>query len=197
MLIGFVNQSLKKYTGMRLSEIAKSRGCDPIDTIMDLIIEDRSRIETVYFWMSEDNIKKQLVKPWVSIGSDGSSMAPEGVFLKSSNHPRAYGNTARFLGHYVREMGLMPLEEAVRRLTFLPAQNLRIQSRGLLKPDYFADVVIFDPDKVEDRATYENPHQFSVGVEHVFVNGVQVLDSGEHTGAYPGMVVDGPGKAGI
>ena len=193
ILIGFTNEKLKKYTGKKLSDIARDRGVDPEDAIMDLIIEDRSRIETVYFWMCEDNIKKQLVRPWVSIGSDGSSMAPEGVFLKSSNHPRAYGNTARFLGKYVRDFGLMPLEEAIRRLTSLPAHNLRVKQRGLLKPDYFGDVVIFDPDKVEDRATYENPHQFSVGVEHVFVNGTQVLDSGEHTGALPGRVVLGPG----
>lgn len=195
LLIGFKNPQLKKYTGLSLTEIARQRNSSPEDTIMDLVVEDRSRIETVYFWMNEDNIKKQIVKPWISIGSDGSSMAPEGNFLKSSNHPRAYGNTARFLGKYVRDFGLMSLEEGIRRLTSLAAHNLRIEKRGQLKPGYFADIVVFDLADIKDNATYDNPHQYSSGVYQVFVNGSQVLKDGEHTGAKPGVVVLGPGAS--
>ncbi len=189
LLVGF--KKLKQYTGKTLAQVSKERGTSPEETMMDLVIEDESRVETVYFLMCEENIEKQLKKPWVSVGSDGSSLAAEGVFLKSSNHPRAYGNVARFLGHYVRDRNLMPLEEAVRRLSGLPASNLRLTSRGALRPGYFADVVVFDPATIADRATFDNPHQYSVGVHHVFVNGEQVLRDGEHTGAKPGRVIVG------
>jgi N-acyl-D-amino-acid deacylase len=143
--------------------------------------------------MSEDNVKRQIALPWVSFGSDASSMAAEGVFLKTSTHPRAYGNFARLLGKYVRDEHVIPLEEAIRKLTSLPADTLRIRERGRLEPNYFADVVIFDPATIADRATYEKPHQYAVGMRQVFVNGVQVLRDGEHTGARPGRVVRGPG----
>ena len=161
---------------------------------MDLVLEDRSRIGTIYFLMSEDNIKKQIRQPWVSFGSDAASIAPEGVFLKSSAHPRAYGNFARLLGKYVREEKAISLAEAVRRLSGLPATNLGLDRRGFLKEGMFADVVVFDPQTIADRATFENPHQLAVGVKHVFVNGVQVLKDGEHTGAKPGRALWGPGK---
>ena len=170
------------------------RGKDPVETIMDLILEDRSRVGTVYFLMSEENIKKELRQSWVSLGSDGASMAPEGVFLKSSTHPRAYGNFARLLGKYVREEKVISLTEAVRRLSGLPATNLGLDGRGFLKIGMFADVVVFDPATIADRATFESPHQYSVGVKHVFVNGVQVLKDGEHTGATPGRALWGPGR---
>ena len=170
------------------------RGKDVVETIMDLILEDRSRVGTVYFLMSEENIKKELRQPWVSLGSDGASMAPEGVFLKSSTHPRAYGNFARLLGKYVREEKVISLTEAVRRLTGLPATNLGLDQRGFVRTGMFADVVVFDPQTIADRATFENPHQYAVGVKHVFVNGVQVLKDGEHTNAKPGRALWGPGK---
>ena len=170
------------------------RGTSPIETIMDLMLEDRSRVDAVYFLMSEENIKRQLAQPWVSLGSDESSTAPEGVFLKSSQHPRAYGNFARLLGHYVREEKLMSLTEAIRRLTGLPATNLGLKGRGFLKPGMFADVLVFDPQKIADRATFEKPQQYAVGMKDVFVNGVQVLKDGEHTGATPGRALSGPGR---
>jgi N-acyl-D-amino-acid deacylase len=160
---------------------------------MDLVVEDGSRVQVVYFLMSEDNVRRQMRLPWVSFGSDASSMAPEGVFVKTSTHPRAYGNFARVLGKYVRDEQVIPLEEAIRKLTSLPAATLRIKERGQLTPGYLADVVVFDPKAIGDRATYEQPHQYSTGVRHVFVNGVQVLKDGEHTGAKPGRVVRGPG----
>jgi N-acyl-D-amino-acid deacylase len=160
---------------------------------MDLIIEDDSRVGTIYFMMDENNVRRQIKLPWVSFGSDAESPAPEGVFLKSNTHPRAYGNVAKLLGQYVREEKLIPMEEAVRKLAALPAANLKIKNRGMLKPGYYADVVIFDPAKIQDHATYEKPHQYSTGMVHVFVNGVQVLKDGEHTGAMPGQVVLGPG----
>ena len=160
---------------------------------MDLVVLDGSRVGTVYFLMSEDNIRKQIPLPWLSFGSDAEAAAPEGVFLKSNPHPRAYGNFARLLGKYVREEKLISLEEAIRRLTTLPAANLKIQRRGKLAPGYFADVVVFDPSKVADHATFEQPHQYATGMAQVFVNGVQVLKDGEHTGAKPGRVVRGPG----
>ena len=160
---------------------------------MDLVIEDGSRVGTIYFLMSEDNIRKQIKLPWLSFGSDAGSPAPEGAFLKSNDHPRAYGNVARLLGKYVRDEKVIPLEEAIRKLTSLPATNLKIKERGWLKPGYFADVVVFDPAKVQDHATFEKPHQYSTGMVHVFVNGAQVLKDGDHTGAKPGMVVYGPG----
>jgi len=181
--------------GQRRTE-SQSRSFDVIiiETIMDLVLEDRSRIGTIYFLMSEDNIKKQIRQPWVSFGSDAASIAAEGVFLKSSAHPRAYGNFARLLGKYVREEKVISLAEAVRRLTGLPATNLGLDHRGFLKPGMFADVVVFDPQTITDRATFQTPHQYAVGVKHVFVNGVQVLKDGEHTGAKPGKALWGPGK---
>ena len=169
------------------------RNKDPWDTVLDLILEDRTRIGVVFFLMSEDNVKKQLKLPWVSFGSDAASMAPEGIFLKASTHPRAYGNFARWLGHYVRDEKLVPLTEAIRRLTGLPATNLGLSGRGFLKPGMYADVVVFDPATIADRATFEKPHQYSVGVRHVLVNGVPVLKDGEHTGALPGRALKGPG----
>jgi N-acyl-D-amino-acid deacylase len=194
LLVGFRTEALKPLTGKTLAEVAKMRGKDPIETIMDLVYEDRSRVGTVYFMMSEENIKKQLRQPWVSLGSDAASMAPEGAFLRSSTHPRAYGNFARLLGKYVREEKVITLQEAVRRLSGLPATNLELDHRGFLKVGMFADVVVFDPVTIGDRATFENPHQYSVGVKHVLVNGIQVLKDGEHTGAKPGRALWGSGK---
>ena len=193
LLAGFKSDALKPLTGKTLAEVAAMRGKSPEETAMDLVIEDHSRVGTIYFLMWEDNIRKQIKLPWVSFGSDAGSEAPEGVFLKSNPHPRAYGNVARLLGKYVRDEKLIPLEEAIRRLTLLPATNLHIQQRGFLKAGYYADVVVFDPATVQDHATYERPHQYATGVVHVFVNGVQVLKDGEHTGAKPGRVVRGPG----
>jgi N-acyl-D-amino-acid deacylase len=190
---GFKQDSLKYLTGKRLSEIAKMRGKSPEETVLDLIIQDHSRIEVIYFLMSEDNVKKQLQLPYMSLGSDAPSMAPEGVFLKSSTHPRAYGNFARMIGHYVRDEKLMPLEEAIRKMSGLPAQQLHIKKRGTLEVGNFADVIIFDPAKVNDVASYEKPHQLSTGMTDVFVNGTQVLKDGGHTGAKPGRAVFGPG----
>ena len=194
LLVGFRTEALKPLIGKTLAEAARLRGKDPIETIMDLVYEDHSRVQTVYFMMSEENIKKQLRQPWVSLGSDAASMAPEGAFLRSSTHPRAYGNFARLLGKYVREEKVITLQEAIRRLSGLPATNLGLDHRGFLKEGMFADVVVFDPATIADRATYESPHQYSVGVKHVFVNGIQVLKDGEHTGAKPGRALWGPGK---
>jgi N-acyl-D-aspartate/D-glutamate deacylase len=191
LLIGFKNQALRVYTGKTLGEVAKLRGKSLQDTAMDLVIEDGSRVEVVYFVMSEDNIKRQIQQPWVSFGSDAAFMSAEGVFLKTSTHPRTYGNFARLLGKYVRDEHVIPLEEAIRRLTSLPADNLRIKDRGRLAAGQFADVVVFDPKAIADRATYEQPHQYAVGVRDVWVNGTQVLKDGEHTGAKPGRVVRG------
>ena len=193
LLVGFRDPSLRSYIGKTLGQVATERGKEPWETAIDLVIEDRSRVEAVYFMISEDNIKKQIPLPWVSFGSDAGSMAPEGVFLDASTHPRAYGNVARLLGKYVREEKLIPLEEAIRRLTTLPAENLGITDRSKLAAGYFADVVVFDPATITDHATFEEPHQYSTGVKHVWVNGVQVLRSGEHTGATPGRVVRGKG----
>jgi N-acyl-D-amino-acid deacylase len=193
ILIAFKADSLKKYTGKTLAEVAKMRGTSPEETAMDLVIRDGTRVGTIYFLMSEENIRKELAKPWVSVGSDEGSYAPEGVFLESNPHPRAYGSFARILGKYSRDEKVIPLEEAVRRLTLLPATNLRIQRRGKLAPGYCGDVVVFDAAKIIDKATFDKPHQYSTGVVHVFVNGVQVLSDGEHTGAKPGRVVRGPG----
>src|SRR5262249_36483670 len=176
-----------------LAAVAKRRGQDPVETLMDLLVEDESRIGTVYFVIAEDNVRKLVRVPWVSFGSDEASQAPEGVFLKAFPHPRAYGNFARLLGRYVREEKLLSLEEAVRRLTHLPATNLGLDRRGLLKAGYFADVAVFDPRTIKDRATYELPHRYAVGVRHVLVNGVPVLKDGEHTGAKPGRALWGPG----
>ena len=189
LLVGFKNEKLKQYTGKSLAEVARLRGKPPEEVAMDLVIEDGSRVGTVYFLMSEENVRKQIKLPWVSFDSDAASLAPEGVFLKSNPHPRAYGNFARLLGKYVRDERLISLEDAVRRLTLFPAETLGIERRGALKKGYFADVVVFDPEKIQDHATFEEPHQYTTGVKHVFVNGVQVLKDGEHTGAKPGRVV--------
>lgn len=194
LLVGFNNDKLKPLTGKTLAEVAKMRGTSPQETAMDLVIEDNNRVGTIYFLMSEDNVRKQIKKPWVSFGSDEASLAPEGPFLKANPHPRAYGNVARLLGKYVRDEKIIPLEEAVRRLSSLPAENLKLRDRGALKEGYFADIVIFDPAKVEDHSTFEKPHQYSTGVRDVFVNGVRVLKDGEHTGVKPGQVVRGPGR---
>jgi len=196
VLVGFKNPELKKYTGVTLGQLAKLRGTAPADTAMDLVIEDGSRVGTVYFLMSEDNVRKQIALPWVSFGSDAGSNAAEGDFLKSSTHPRTYGNFARLLGKYVREEKVISLEEAVRKLTLLPATNLKITNRGRLAPGYFADVVIFDPNTIADLATFEKPHQYSTGMFHVLVNGVPVVTDGKHTGATPGRIVRGPGWRG-
>ncbi len=193
VLVGFRNDSLKPLTGKTLSEVARMRGKTPEETAMDLVIQDGSRVDAIYFLMSEENVRRQMAIPWVSFGSDAQALAPEGVFLKSSNHPRAYGNVARVLGHYVRDEKIIPLEAAIRRLTSLPAHNLKITNRGELKPGYFADIAVFDPRTVGDRATFESPRQYATGMTHVFVNGQQVLKNGVHTGAKPGMVVRGPG----
>jgi N-acyl-D-amino-acid deacylase len=193
LLVGFKTDALKPLTGKSLAEVARLRGKSPEETAMDLVVEDHTRIDTVYFLMSEDNVRRQVQIPWLSFGSDAGAPAPEGVFLKSNPHPRAYGNFARLLGRYVREEQLITLQEAVRKLTSLPAENLRIAQRGRLEPGYFADVVVFDPATIADHATFEAPHQLSTGVEQVFVNGVQVLRDGEHTNARPGQVVRGPG----
>src|SRR5213075_2107483 len=167
---------------------------DPIDTIMDLIAEDESRISTLYFIMSEENVRKELARPWISFGSDEASQAPEGVFLKSNPHPRAYGNFARVLGKYSRDEKVISLGEAIRRLSALPATNLGLDHRGFLKEGMFADVVVFDPAMIADRATFDKPHQYAVGMKQVFVNGRAVLKDGEHTGAKPGRALYGPGK---
>ena len=194
LLVGFKSDKLKPLTGKTLAEVAKMRGKDPIDTMMDLIAEDESRIGTIYFVMSEDNVKKELAKPWISFGSDEASQAPEPPFTKSNPHPRAYGNFARVLGKYVRDEKVIPMKEAIHRLSGLPATNLGLDHRGFVKEGMFADVVVFDPATIADRATFEKPHQYAVGVKHVFVNGVQVIKDGEHTGAKPGRALWGPGK---
>ena len=193
LLIELKNEKLKPLLGKSLAEVAKARGKSGEETVLDLIVEDDSRVSAAYFMMSEENIELGLKQPWVSLGSDADAPAPEGVFLKSSSHPRTYGNFARFLGHYVRDRKLMPLEEGIHRLTGLPAQNWKLENRGCLKPGCFADIVIFDPSTIADHATYDKPMQYATGVGEVFVNGVQVLSGGEHTGAKPGRVVRGPG----
>jgi N-acyl-D-amino-acid deacylase len=194
LLVGFKSEKLKPLTGKTLAEVAKMRGQDPIEAIMNLIAEDESRIDTIYFMMSEENVKKELTKPWISFGSDEASQAPGGVFLKSNPHPRAYGNFARVLGKYVREEKVISLSQAVRRLSALPAANLGLAGRGLIREGMFADIVVFDPATIADRATFDKPHQYAVGMKHVFVNGQQVLKDGEHTGAKSGRALWGPGK---
>ncbi len=194
LLVGFKSDKLKPLTGKTLAEAAKSRGEDPVDTIMNLVLEDRSRVDTVYFMMSEENIRKEIVLPWVSFGSDAASMAPEPPFTKSSAHPRAYGNFARVLAKYVRDDKVLTMPDAIRKLSGLPATNLELDRRGFLKEGMFADVVVFDPAAIADRATFEKPHQYAVGVRQVFVNGSQVIKNGEHTGSKPGRALWGPGK---
>lgn len=196
MFIGFKNDELKKYMGKTLGEVAADRGQDPLDTIIDLVIEDGSRVGTVYFLMSEDNLKKQIRQPWVMFGSDAEAPAAEGKVLEDAVHPRTYGNVARLLGKYVRDEKVIPMEEAIRRLTLLPAQTLNIRDRGRLAPGYFADITIFDPAKIKDHATFDEPHHYSTGVRHVLVNGVPVVTDGKHTNATPGRAVRGPGWIG-
>jgi N-acyl-D-amino-acid deacylase len=193
LLLGFKTERLKALTGKTLAEVAKARGKSPEETAMDLVVEDGSRIQVAYFSMSEANVRREVALPWMSFGSDASSQAPEGVFLKSSTHPRAYGNFARLLGRFVREEKALPLQEAVRRLAALPASNLGLRDRGTLAPGKLADVVAFDPATIRDTATFEKPQSYAVGMRHVFVNGVQVLKDREHTGATPGRFVHGPG----
>jgi N-acyl-D-aspartate/D-glutamate deacylase len=196
LLLGFKQDSLKKYTGKTLAEVAKMRGTSAEETAMDLIVQDSTRITTAFFLMNEENVRKQVALPWMSFGSDEGSYIPEGNFLKSNPHPRAYGNFARVIGHYTRDEHLMPLEEAIRKLSKLPATNLKLKKRGELKIGNYADIVVFDPAKVNDLATFEKPQQFATGMIDVFVNGVQVLKNGEHTGATPGRFVKGPGYTG-
>ena len=194
LLVGFKSEKLKPLTGKTLAEVAKMRGKDPIDTAMDLIAEDESRISTVYYLMSEENVKKELRKPWISFGSDEASQAPEPPFTKSNPHPRAYGNFVRVLGKYARDEKVLSLSDAIHRLSGLPATNLGLDHRGFLKEGMFADVVVFDPATITDHATFEKPHQYATGMKHVFVNGMQVIKDGEHTGAKPGRALWGPGK---
>jgi N-acyl-D-amino-acid deacylase len=193
LLLDFARDSLKKFIGKTLAEVARIHGKSPEETALDLVIADSTRVGAAYFMMSEENVKRQIALPFMSFCSDAEAPAAEGIFLKSNTHPRAYGNFARLLGKYVREEKVIPLQEAIRRLTSLPASNLRIQKRGWLKPGYYADIAVFDPEKIRDHATFEQPHQYATGMVHVFVNGVQVLKNGEHTGARPGRVVRGPG----
>lgn len=196
ILVGFKNDSLKQYTGKTLAELAALRGNSPEETAMDLVVKDSSRVGTVYFLMSEDNVKRQIALPYMTFGSDAGAPSAEGVFLKSNPHPRAYGNFARLLGKYVRDEKVISLEEAIHRLTQLSAERLKIKKRGLLKPGYFADLVLFDPNSIQDHATFDKPHQYATGVHHVWVNGVQVLRSGEPTNAKAGRFVRGPGWTG-
>ena len=194
LLVGFKSDALKPLTGKTLAQVAAMRGKSAEETIMDLVAEDESRVATIYFLMSDENVAKQMRQPWISFGSDAESMAPEPPFTKSSTHPRAYGNFARLLGKYVREDKVLTLDDAVYRLTGLPAANLELDRRGFLREGMFGDVVVFDPATIADRATFDNPHQYAAGMRHVFVNGVQVLKDGEHTGAKPGRALWGPGK---
>ncbi len=193
ILIAFKNEKLKPLTGKTLAEVAAMRGTSPEDTMIDLVIEDDSRVGTAYFVMDEDNIRRNIAWPWTSVGSDAESLAPEGVFLQSNPHPRAYGCFARFFAKYVRDEKVISLADGIRRVTGLPAQNLRLKDRGRLAQGFMADVVVFDPAKIQDHATFAKPHQYSTGVADVLVNGVQVLRDGEHTGAKPGRFVRGPG----
>jgi N-acyl-D-amino-acid deacylase len=193
LLNSFKNPDLKHLTGKTLAEVAAMRGTSPVTTMMDLVVEDGSRVGAIYFLMSEENVKKKIAQPWMAFGSDAESMTPEGIFLLSNPHPRAYGTFARLLGKYVREEKIISLSEAIRRLTSFPAANLKIKDRGALKTGYFADVVIFDPAAIRDHATFAEPHQHAIGVQHVVVNGEVVLADGEMTGARPGRFVKGPG----
>lgn len=193
LLVGFRNEALRSYVGKTLAEVAAERESDPAQTAMDLVVEDDSRVQAVYFLMSETNIQRKLQKGWISFGSDAGAPATEGVFLESGPHPRTYGNFARVLGKYVRDEEVLPMEEAIRRMTSLPAANIGILERGELREGFYADVVVFDPERVIDNATFDDSHQYATGVLHVFVNGEQVLENGRHTGATPGRVVRGPG----
>jgi N-acyl-D-amino-acid deacylase len=196
LLIGFKTDKLKPLTGKTLAEVAKMRGVSPEDAAIDLVIEDHTRVGTAYFLMSEENVKLGLSQPWVNIGSDAEAPAPEGPFLLSNPHPRAYGTFARFLGRYVRDQKVATLQDAIRRLTRQPAESFKLKDRGCLDKGCYADIAVFDPAKINDLATFDKPHQYAVGMVHVFVNGTQVLRDGEHTGAKPGQVVRGPGWVG-
>jgi N-acyl-D-amino-acid deacylase len=196
LLTAFKSEKLKPMAGKTLAAVAVMRGKSPPQTAMDLVIEDDSRVGTIYFSMSEADVRRNAASPWVSLGSDAGCISPEGVFMKTLPHPRAYGTFARFLGKYVRDEKVATLEDAVRRLTSLPAGNLKLKQRGMLKAGYFADIVAFDPTKIRDHATFEKPAQYSTGVVHVFVNGVPVVKDGDHTSAKPGRVVRGPGWKG-
>ncbi|MEO5583531.1 MAG: D-aminoacylase [Saprospiraceae bacterium] len=193
LTVGYYNKNLRKYVGKTIAEIAKERGKSAAETILDLVIEDSSRVGMIYFLMSEENVKRNIKLPYVNFCSDAESIPNEGMFLENSTHPRAYGSFAKLLGKYVRDEKVIPMEEAIRKLTSQPCENLKIKRRGLLKQGYFADMVVFDPATIQDHATYEKPHQYSTGVDHVFVNGVQVIKDGEHTNAKPGRAVRGPG----
>ncbi len=196
LLVGFRNEQMRQFIGKTLAEIAADRNITAAEAVVDLIQEDNSRIQVVYFSMSEENIKKKLALPYMAICSDAGSYTNEGVFLEQSTHPRAYGSFSRLLGHFVRDEKVISLEEAIYKLTSLPATNLKLKNRGLLKTGYYADVVLFDADKIKDNATFANPHQYATGMKHVFVNGIPVLRDGEHTGTFPGRVVRGPGWKG-
>ena len=196
LLVSFKNPKLKYLTGRTLAEVAKMRGKSPEETAIELVSEDDSRVGTIYFIMSDDNVKREVGLPWMAFGSDEGAPAPEGVFLKSRSHPRAYGNVARLLGHYVRDEHAATLQDAIRRLTSFPAANIGIRNRGWLKPGFYGDVVVFDPKAIQDHSTYAKPDQLATGVDDVFVNGVQVMKDGVHTGAKPGRVVRGPGWTG-
>jgi N-acyl-D-amino-acid deacylase len=187
--VSFKNDALKSLTGKTLTEVARIRGKSAEETAMDLVIEDESRVGACYFIASEDNLRREVAIEWMSFGSDEAAPAPEGVFLRSNPHPRAYGTFARLLGHYVRDEGLVTMEEAIRRLTSFPAKNLRLDRRGRIARGYFADVVAFDAATIADHATYADPHRYATGMVDVFVNGEQVLRRGEHTGARPGRVL--------
>ncbi len=193
LLLQFKQDSLKKFTGKTVAEVARIRGTTPEETAMDLIVEDSTRVGVAYFLMDENNVKKEVALPWVSFGSDEASYTPEGVFLKSNAHPRAYGCFARVIGKYTRDEKLMSLQQAIYKLAKLPATNIKLKKRGILMVGYYADIVIFNPNTVQDHATYDKPHQYATGVSDVFVNGVQVLKNDEHTGASPGRFLKGPG----
>jgi N-acyl-D-amino-acid deacylase len=193
LLLDFKNPELRHLQGRTLAEVAAERGDHPAEVAMDLVVEDGSRVGVAYFLMSEENVRRKVAIPWVSFGSDAGAPAAEGVFVRTSTHPRAYGNFARLLGRYVRDEEVVPLAEAVRRITGLPADTLGLADRGLVAPGYFADLAVFDPARIADHATYEDPHRYATGMVHVLVNGEQVVRDGEHTGALPGRVVRGPG----
>jgi N-acyl-D-amino-acid deacylase len=196
LLLNLRKESLKPLSGKSLVEVAQLWGVSPEEALCELVLKDEGGVKMLRFTISEENIRKQIQLPWVSFGSDGGSFSTEDPFLRFNTHPRAFGNFARLLGRYVRDERLIPLEEAIRRLTSLPASNLRLRDRGALKPGYFADIVVFDPERIQDHATYQEPHKYATGVLHVFVNGVQVLRDGQHTGETPGQVVRGPGWRG-
>ena len=196
LLVGFRDEAMRRYIGKTLKDVADERGISAAQAVTELIYEDNSRIQVVYFSMSQENIRKKIALPYMSICSDAGSYTNEGVFLEQSTHPRAYGSFARLLAHFVRDEKVIPLEDAIYKLTTLPASNLKLKKRGTLKSGYFADVVVFDANTIQDHATFQEPHQYATGMQHVFVNGKQVLKEGEHTGATPGRVVRGPGWTG-